>query len=340
MSFSHQVQPQHQETEAEYRRNCRQFYRQSTSFLSDSDASSSDADEEDGHATRHTSSRNSALVVEAVDRLTESSTSFETLLAALPAEQRTLLQRCGLPTDSAAIAQTLSDPAALERLIAIRTEERKVAHERNIQQRLERVQTLFQKAADCQKKYAPTDTPQFVTTQHDLKQMQQTLKTFVKKYASSCVASHPLMAGLRCLIENQLEEPQCSIAWTFDAAVISEAVVAEHKGASDEYIQQAVTALTSCLVWIPNEENSKEDNDNNNSTSSNILLAVDPSLSNRTLQQLLSVLPSFQALDARPTGRVRPLAARDRTNADGEYDETAEDLCSKLTQVALSWRRW
>jgi len=348
--------PPKQQQEAEYRRNCRKFYRQSTSFVSDDSGS----DDEDGdHKAAAVTKENrkakknvhsSTLIVEAVDCLTQGAESYQAFLSAL-AEPDALqqLRNCGLPTNASEIHQVLQDATALQRLIAIRTEERKLAHERNMQERLVRVhETLLKVQQQKKNEKATTTNSGKGTTQHEFRHMQKTLKQFVSTYTSSCVASHPLLAGMRHLLETQLQQQQeaSTMAWTLDAAVLSEAVVAQTGGAQDTYIQDAVTALTTFLVWIPakdeeSDHQTKNDNSKNTtaSSSSELVFAIHPSLSDRTLDQILRMLPSAKDLHGRPTGRVHPMDDKEqfkRTNVDGEFDEPF-DLCTQLMTMQLQF---
>jgi hypothetical protein len=137
----------------------------------------------------------------------------------------------------------------------------------------------------------------------------------------------------------------------FDTAVISEAVVAQEQGATDKYVRDAITALTSFLVWIP-------DHANVNTSYETLAFAVQPSLSDRTLEMILRIMPLYKDLHGRPTGTITTprQEAEDSTtssknkngtdhksiksatrlvreNVNGEHDEL--DLCTMWLHNAM-----
>jgi hypothetical protein len=377
--------------EAQYRRACRKFYNQSTSFVSDADSSDHDIDETqeamDSHAAieaRHDTVR-AALLLDAIDHLTEGGLkSFQQFLRRQQKQMngsfskfQELLTLCGLPAsfnegekDENLHDSKLLDPTKLERWMSIRNEERRLAHERNIQQRQKRVHELLRQhyRHSGSQKVEPSSatitaissTNVKITTKADLLRIRRASQAFVQKYGNdNCIATHPLIAGMRKLLEQQLhteisddnDSNALCLLWMFDTAVISEAVVAQEQGATDKYVRDAITALTSFLVWIP-------DHANVNTSYETLAFAVQPSLSDRTLEMILRIMPLYKDLHGRPTGTITTprQEAEDSTtssknkngtdrksiksatrlvreNVNGEHDEL--DLCTMWLHNAM-----
>ncbi|CAB9524382.1 expressed unknown protein [Seminavis robusta] len=340
--------------EEEYRRRCRHFYRQSTSV--DDDFTSLDADDQDDdayvdeeEATRQHSSKKTdeenRLVLEAVDQMSDA-TSYSAFLANLTPEQLVVLCSCGLPTSITTSSSTYD--ATREKWVQIRTEERQLAHQVNMRERLHKLESILQEfllqqqpqqQPQQQQQQPQDDNDSFLTTRQQVIMIKQTLRLFVHNYHADCIASHSLMAGMRHILELQLdknEDAPC-IVWTFDANVISEAIVAQTQGASSAYIKEALHAL---LVFLVYQEPQKDPEHNNNNTHQRMLqFAVEPSLSDKTLTQILQVLPRPHELHARPTGKYNtPAQGLVRTNVDGELDEPM-DVCSLIVKN-LRKRGW
>lgn len=355
--------------DTQYRRACRKFYHQSTSFISDDDDSRNNDHNEKKKELVHPADLNDhydtaavALLLEAIDHLTEGGPESymeylreqEKRLNGLFSKFQELVVSCGLPAvgnkdgdNDHSLKTELSDPIKLQRWMTIRNEERCLAHERNIQVRLQRVQELLKEHCDHWNSQAPSKGIK-VTTKADLLGINRTMKAFMKKYANdSCVATHPLVAGMRKLLEDQLQVTPSNdssndavcLLWRIDAAVISEAVVANEQGANDGYVRDAITALATFLIWLPNDIDRYEIKDghksgDDTSNSERLTFAIQPWLSDRTLEMLLRILPPYKDLHGRPTGNIiEPSLQEDDTLQKEEKDSRSQSLTRITTRL-------
>jgi hypothetical protein len=150
--------------EAQYRRACRKFYHKSTSFVSDADSSDHDVDEKHKAVDYHEAIQarhdtvEAALLLEAIDQVTEGGPTLLRLFLKRQQKQmngsfskfQELLTSCNLPAsfnedkkDEDFHDSNFLDPTKLQRWMSIRNKERRLAHERNIQQRQELVHELL-----------------------------------------------------------------------------------------------------------------------------------------------------------------------------------------------------
>ena len=341
--------PDYEEPIAEFRNQCRTFYRRSTSVvqssgslpgLLDEDAESSKAENPPPAKNDGENDKRSRVVVEAIERLVEQchndnetnsespSRSYASFLRAQSAEDIGILSTCGLPTTEDDARQIRGE--ALERLIAIRTEERKRAHEVKMLERYQLLQdTLVELCPATVDAIPPADSPIFVTTRHDLRRMRRTIRDFVGKYQEAAIASHPFLAGIRKALRMQVgvnsEVPvERTVVWTLDAAVLTEAVKTclHGAGGDDVYIRDAIGVISLFMVWKRNDANETPEDKANKLT-----FEVNPSLSDRTLQKLLEVVPKDKDLHGRPTGSF-DVGNTKRTNIEAEQDEV--DFCAQI----------
>lgn len=334
---------------AEFRNQCRQFYRRSTSVVQSSGSLPGLLDEEVTSGANMRASnddqndKRSRVVVEAIERLVGQShndahptphsysQSYASFLKAQSAENVGILSSCGLPTTDDDARQIRGE--ALEQLLAIRAEERKQAHEVKIMERYHMLQDILVELSSHEDK-KEDDTHAFVTTRNDLRRIRRTIREFVRKYHGSAIASHPFLAGMRKALRMQVgvneDVPvECAVVWTLDSAVLTEAVKTTKcgSGGDDGYIRDAVDMVLSFMVWKQNDANETPKDDAHNLT-----FEVSPILSDRSLDKLLEVLPKEKILHGRPTGSF-DVGNTKRSNIEGDQDEI--DFCAQILREAL-----
>ena len=336
--------PDHEEPITEFRNQCRKFYRRSTSVMQssgslpgllDEDATSNGTDKYLSPKNDGENDTRSLIVVEAIEWLVEQSHNssspqqqqpYASFLKAQSAENIDILTSCGLPTTEDDARKIQGD--ALEHFLAIRTVERKQAHEVKMLERYHMLQDILVEMSSA-KTSATADSPTFVTTRNDLRRMRRAIRDFVRKYHESAIASHPFLAGIRKALRMQVgsnaEVPvECTVVWTLDRAVLTEAVKTSKCGAGgdDAYVRDAVGMLTSFMTRRRNDgfESSKDEEHD-------LTFEVNPILSDRTLEKLLEVVPKEKDLHGRPTGNFE-VGNTKRTNIEAEQDEI--DFCAQI----------
>lgn len=337
--------PDEEEPIAEFRTQCRQFYRRSTSVVQSSGSLPGLLDEEVTSGANMRASNDdqndqrSRVVMEAIERLVGQthndahptshsySQSYASFLEAQSAENRGVLSSCGLPTTDDDARQIRGE--ALEQLLAIRAEERKQAHEVKMIERYHMLQDILVELSSHEDK-KEDDTQAFVTTRNDLRRIRRTIRDFVRKYHGSAVASHPFLAGMRKALRMQVgvnaDVPvECAVVWTLDSAVLTEAVKTNKcgGGGDDGYIRDAVDMVLSFMMWKQNDANDD----------AHILtFEVSPILSDRSLDKLLEVLPKEKNLHGRPTGSF-DVGKTKRINIEGSQDGI--DFCAQILREAF-----
>jgi len=331
---------------AEFRTQCRQFYRRSTSVVQSSGSLPGLLDEEVTSGANMRASNDdqngqrSRVVVEAIERLVGQthndahptshsySQSYASFLEAQSAENVGVLSSCGLPTTDDDARQIRGE--ALEQLLAIRAEERKQAHEVKMIERHHMLQDILVELSSLEDK-KEDDTQAFVTTRNDLRRIRRTIREFVRKYHGSAIASHPFLAGMRKALRMQVgvnaDVPvECAVVWTLDSAVLTEAVKTKKCGAGgdDGYIRDAVDMILSFMMW--------KQNDANETPNYNLTFEVSPILSDRSLDKLLEVLPKEKNLHGRPTGSF-DVGKTKRINIEGSQDGI--DFCAQILRKAF-----
>jgi hypothetical protein len=373
-----------QSPEEAYRQRCRTFYRQSTSIIEDDDE---DDNKDDADDNKNPPPKDNRVVLEAVDCLilqqqqqqqhnsSVDEDAYVIFWYSLSAKQRDVLEQCGLPTAVSSSSTKRTESLSLEQLVTIRTEERQLAHQVTMQERLEVLHSIWNELLLTQQQQLQLQQHGTTTstTRHQVLLIQQTLRQFVHDYHSSSVACHSLLAGMRHCLERQLDQAQhVCVMWTLDAAVITEAMVAKPQGGSSRYLRHALQALLSFLVGLPTTATCSKTSDinNNNNIQRVLQLVVNPSWSDRTLTHILQVLPRPHELQARPTGTFQvplpqPIDDGDndilttplrmttttttttttppqiivRTNVEGESDEPM-DMCLALVKHLTSKGWW
>jgi len=400
------VEAEEDGTTREFRSHCRRFYRRSTSVHQSSSslpgledaltaAEAADGSTDDRAPSVKSPDRNGKeaggeyrVVVEAVERLIEeqshheqprshsssaSPTPYATFLSAQSPSDINILASCGLPTSTADIGPFLasSNSKVMDKLVTIRTQERKLAHEVKMVERYDMLLDLLvemasdensacistnghsaasgehEKRADTCKAATDTSTTMaaFATTREDVRRIRRTIRSFVQTYRDHAIASHPLLAGMRKVIQIQLgsdtEEVTDTVVWTFDSAVLTEAVQTKKcgGGGDDAYVRDALGVIVSFMIWIhdddKNDDNSgieRREGGSSSSKSRMLAFAVNPTLSDRSLEKILEVLPVDKDLHGRPTGEV-VVGGRERTNIDGDMDEI--DFCQQVLREAF-----
>lgn len=334
--------PDHEESITEFRNQCRKFYRRSTSVIQSSgslpglpgeDATSNGTDKYLFPKNDGENDKRSLVVVEAIERLVEQShndsspqqqQSYASFLKAQSAENIDILTSCGLPTTEDGALKIQGE--ALEALIAIRTEERKQAHEVKMLERYHMLQDVLVETTQTSVD-ANIDPPTFITTRNDLRRMRRITREFVRKYHESAIASHPFLAGIRKALRMQVgsnsEVPvECTVVWTLDGAVMTEAVKTSTAGGDDAYVRDAVGVISSFMTWKRNYGNESSKDEEHKLT-----FEINPTLSDRTLEKLLEVVPKEKNLHGRPTGSFE-VGKTKRTNIEAEQDEI--DFCAQI----------
>lgn len=336
--------PDYEEPISEFRNQCRKFYRRSTSVMQSSGSLTGLLDENaissaDGNLppkNDDADDKRSRVVVEAIERLVEQShnsnessphdQSYASFLKAQSADNISILSSCGLPTTVGDAQKIQID--ALGTLIAIRSEERKQAHELKMLERHHMLQDILVEMIPTRAS-TTANSPSFATTRNNLRQMRRAIREFVCKYHESAIASHPFLAGIRKALRMQVgsnsEVPvECTVVWTLDSAVLTEAVKTSRCGAGgdDAYIRDAVGVITSFMNWRQNDRN-----DSSKDEEHKLTFEVKPALSDRTLEKLLEVLPKEKDLHGRPTGNFE-VGKTKRTNIEAEQDEI--DFCAQI----------
>ena len=306
------------------------------------------------------------------DNGTRKSSPYRAFLASQTAEDLRVLEVCGFPARETDIATKLSDPYFCTSYAKIRSEERRSVHQIQMVERSQRTLRLLNELCgddesesnndddDDNDKIPPvhTDllkaaTPQLLTPQFTTlttttiirRSARQTIQSFVGKYCENSVAFHPLLAGMRKVIEMQLgkhhpsEVKKFAVVWTFDLGAISEAVLPTTKAlgsrsgieaGNDTSIREALETLLSFLVWHRRFRRRCSGDPPPSALAAaaaaptTITLEVQPFLSDPSLQRLLRVLPRENQLHARATGTIR-VGTTARTNVDGVYDDDDDD---------------
>jgi hypothetical protein len=202
------------------------------------------------------------------DSAVEANETIESQFSDLNASEE--IRRCGLHDR----AVFLSNPALLEQYITIRNQQRSLVHHEQMRKRLTLFYQLLYETEKCSTKLT-----------------EQILRNFVKNYYGN-IGSHAFMAGLRTVLEKQIEKDShtaklyCS-SWTFAVAAITESC---HASRGDIFIKDVLTVLTGVFTRMSEDGEAM------------ISFLVSPSLSDEDLRRLVQCLPKLGRLNARPTG--------------------------------------
>lgn len=139
-------------------------------------------------------------------------------------------------------------------------------------------------------------------------QIKSMAREFSNKYKSR-IGVHPFLAGLRRLLESQMQHTQQMVYWSFDTAVITENCT----HGNDALMQDALSLLVTFLQYTTSKpmqedqdeyDKNKYGNDSSNITSNMIHWECKAPISISLLNRILNVLPKWNALDAKPTGTI------------------------------------
>ena len=235
----------------------------------------------------------------------------------------------------------------------IKDTERRNAHQIQIKERkgtfLRHLQECIENGNETHQPFSKFMGEYDVTTQSYLKHVRSCVKTFVAKYQKN-IGSHSLLAGMKKLIEKQIEMDEVICMWNFDSTIITESSLfllsndnvtgkGEQGYPASSYMIKSINVLMSFMVYCGKKRDvESHDTNENENTRSLVSFHVHPFISNAFLKQVHHELPS--TLDAKPAGtfcsydeiiandealtnnsaRVgRPLV---RTNIVGQLDES------------------
>ena len=219
--------------------------------------------------------------------------------------------------------QTQQQQQLLIEYNTIKDEERRLAHLLKMRERRDLLRKLLK---ESQIQVDSNTSENFVgeydiTTQRYLRHVRSRVQNFVSQYKSN-IGTHSLLAGIRKIIEQQIDSGEQICLWKFNSMVISESQSGE------SYMRDTVSILTLFMIFNPDKDVESKGMDEGNYE--DILHSyIHPVLSNSFLKYIMSEIPSH--LDAKPTGtfhhdeniflcnKTRPLV---RTNVLGQFDES------------------
>mmetsp|Transcript_4661 Transcript_4661/g.8937 ORF Transcript_4661/g.8937 Transcript_4661/m.8937 type:complete len:440 (-) Transcript_4661:185-1504(-) len=234
----------------------------------------------------------------------------------------------------------------LMKYVEIRNEERRYAHEKQMNQRSIYLKQLIK---DINKTNDPEDnfdSEKSVKEQHDiqnkhivtsqlfLKNTKRQIQRFVSNYTHN-IGTHSFLAGLRALMELQLKHDENIILWTFHGSTLSEVNVnsdatQEHSTTSwnkkvdgGHYIKDAIEMMKDFMRFHENDTDAYEKGCGQKHETI-LSFSIHNSMSNNFLGQLRSVLPKRHDLHTKPAGKLTVLD-KDifgvRKNPKGDQDE-------------------
>ena len=166
---------------------------------------------------------------------------------------------CGLHPPEAAIDLLLEDDALRGEYVRCRDRERDLAHRHGMQERADALLGYLAEAAEDKAARHRGRPDPLWTTRADVAEIRSALTDFARSHGG-CVASHPILAGLRRLLERQVDEGDdaAAVRWTLDAAALAEGRRAgEGSGGtgSDAFVRETVDMLTCLLTRVvPSDE--------------------------------------------------------------------------------------
>lgn len=219
----------------------------------------------------------------------------------------------------------------------IRDKERRNAHALQMEERRKYLDELIKKTFRKSKIEAsdPNDSNILVTSlitesslnslnsREFLNQARSKIGSFSSKYKIN-VGTHSFFAGIKKLIEKQMENNDNCILWTFNSSTLSEVnhscIGPTEKHNGETYMDEAVELLSLFLVSYHDESLRKEIDENEPMYS----FYIQPSISNSFLSYILGSFPSSHELHAKGTGTFKVLddGIIQRSNANGTNDES------------------
>lgn len=215
----------------------------------------------------------------------------------------------------------------------IRDKERRNAHELQMEERRKYLDKLIKKTF-TKSEIEATDrndsnvlvtslvTESSLNSREFLNQTRSKIGSFSSKYKLN-VGTHSFFAGIKKLIEKQMENNDSCILWTFNCSTLSEVnhscIGPTEKHNGETYMDEAVELFSLFLV-LHYDESLINQIDKNEPMYS---FYIQPSMSNSFLSYILGSFPSSHELHAKPTGKFTILDDDiiQRSNANGTNDE-------------------
>ncbi len=264
----------------------------------------------------------------------------EFLLSARIRKHSNILKECGL------YIEYNDDPSkiiylpqhSLTEYAKVKDKERHSAHESKMKERRNMFCHYLQETIQNEKmNLSSRFIGEYDVTMHSyLSHARSCMRNFVNNYQSN-LGSHSLLAGMKKLIEKQIEMKEVICLWKFNSTVISESslfLISNGESGQSPYMIDSVNVLCSFLVYC----GERRDIESNDATTEKeiddvcVTFHIHPFISNSFLRQMLYELPSN--LDARPTGKFfsyDQMSIKDeeekskiqlRTNHIGQLDES------------------
>eukprot|EP00591_Stephanopyxis_turris_P004499 CAMPEP_0195524206 /NCGR_PEP_ID=MMETSP0794_2-20130614/23907_1 /TAXON_ID=515487 /ORGANISM="Stephanopyxis turris, Strain CCMP 815" /LENGTH=331 /DNA_ID=CAMNT_0040654381 /DNA_START=54 /DNA_END=1046 /DNA_ORIENTATION=+ len=289
--------------------HCRFFFQSSTAICSEHQNATNDGScQKEGHDHERSLSTSRA-VLEAFDRCCNHHAYTDTTIknTTLSDEASAAIQECGL--QQLLIQSTTRDNSEiLHAYTLVRDEERKRAHLLQMTKRRNYLCLLLD-----QMEQREHDKEKFGTNNNaNFKSSISLMKSFLKKYKHN-IGSHPLLMGMKSLLENQVgKQSRFFWRWTMDGAILTENCHGG-EGGGDKYVEDALSTLSSFLVRVNVVAAENEDMEEGKINSSNdvvddartmICWEVVPSYSNGQLKKIARLIPSKRNMYGKPTGSL------------------------------------
>jgi hypothetical protein len=175
--------------------------------------------------------------------------------------------------------------------------------------------------------YDKTMGDYLVNSQAFLKHVRSGIALLTRNYKKH-IGAHSFFAGLKAMIEKQLEEDKrgTCILWTLNGSTLSEVNFSSsdpsHKHNGEAYnMDDAIRLLSSFMLYYPNEDRAEKASSQEHESMYSFF--IHGSISNSFLRYILSDLPSSRDLHAKSTGIIdcKDTSIGKRDNTDGVNDE-------------------
>jgi len=244
------------------------------------------------------------------------------------------LKSCGLhvhcqPAESSS-SGVGSSPMLSHQILAeyakIRDQQRRLAHESQMEQRKVQLEKLIRKKVqDANHIGEDTIGEYVVTSQSYLNHVRGVVRIFASRYKGD-IGTHSFLAGVRSLIEKQMNVDSKMIMWSFNGSTLSEvsfnSANPRLKKCGEGYMKEAVDLLTSFMICFRSMESTEEAKEKEYEPMYGF--HVHPMISNNYLRYIVSELPSQKNLEARATGSLETMSDSEcerRGNALGSMDD-------------------
>jgi len=168
-------------------------------------------------------------------------------------------------------------------LTKIRDTERRKAHKQGMKQRCKAFHMVLEQA--------------HVLNEDNKRDYTKYIKDFVSSHKQN-IGVHPILAGIRKLLETQVKNDQNVIHWKFHSTSITESFD-NNVNDSTAYFLKVAVMFQSFLMRIEEEE--REEADDGGYV---LCWKVKESLNRRKMRKLLSCIPHARDLHAKPTGKL------------------------------------